>query len=213
MTVQSNVNERPTMAKVIQTAIEARLCNMHTCLPGIVTAYDSETQKATVQPEIRRQYINGDTVDLPAIQDVPIVWPRGGGAVLHFPLAVGDQVLLVFSERSVDEWKEEGGQVLPEEFRKFDLSDAFAIPGGYPFNNPSEVDGKNVQLKYGNAELKMTQGGKFNLKGVNSELFDLLVQLTNTLANDLTNTMLGPQPLLGAATYASIKAKLEAMKA
>ena len=201
------------MAKVIQSAIDARLMSLHTCLPAIVTAYDSETQRATVQPEIRRKYITDEVVDLPPIQDVPVVWPRGGGAVLHFPLAVGDQVMLVFSERSIDEWKESGGQVLPEEFRKFDLSDAFAIPGGYPFSNPATVDGENVQLKYGNAELKMTKGGKFNLKGVNSELFALLVQLTDTLSKDLTNTLLGPQPLLGATTYGQIKAKLEAMRA
>ena len=210
---EKNVNETPTMAQVIQNAIDARLLEMHTCLPAIVIEYDASTQRATVRPQIKRQYRNGDVVELPYIRDVPVVWPRGGGSFFHLPIAAGDIVTLVFSERSLDEWKETGGSVLPEEFRKFNLSDAFAIPGGYPFNNIFSPNGEDVQLQHGNAKFRMTKSGKYEFLGSAEEILDLLIQALDTLSTTTTNTIFGPMKLNDFAKFATLKQKLQVLKA
>lgn len=108
---------------------DARLLDTHTCLPGIIVSFDAQKQTAQVQPAIKRIFIDVGPVDLPICVDVPVQFPRGGNFVLTFPVAPGDECLLVFSERAIDFWWDQGGVQLPSEFRLHDLSDAFAIMG------------------------------------------------------------------------------------
>jgi hypothetical protein len=59
----------------------------------------------------------------------------GAGAYkITFPVAAGDIVLLCFAQTSLDNWLQLGGVVDPQDSRKFDLSDAIAIPGLLSFN-------------------------------------------------------------------------------
>lgn len=109
--------------------VEAALRDTHTCLPGIVKSFNETTQTATVQPAIQRIFIPEGPVDLPQCMDVPVQFPRGGNFVMTFPVAANDECLLVFSERAIDFWWDRGGVQLPAEYRRHDLSDAFAIMG------------------------------------------------------------------------------------
>lgn len=118
-----------TFEEAIQSAIDSRLKETHTCLPGIVRKFDPATQTATVQPAIKRIFVEQGPVDLPLCVDVPVQFPAGGNFMLTFPLVDGDECLLVFSERAIDFWWDRKGVQLPAEYRMHDLSDAFAIVG------------------------------------------------------------------------------------
>ncbi len=98
-------------------------------MPGIVVSFDASKQTAVVQPAIKRIWVEDGPLPLPQCVDVPVQFPRGGNFVLTFPIARGDEVLLCFSERAIDNWWDRGGVQEPAEVRSFDLSDAFAIPG------------------------------------------------------------------------------------
>ena len=41
---------------------------------------------------------------LPVIQSVPVLFPRTKLSFIHFPIEVGDYVLLIFLERSIDKF-------------------------------------------------------------------------------------------------------------
>ena len=87
-------------------------------------------------------------VQLPVLTDVPIVFPRGGGFNLTFPVQPGDEVLLVFSDTSIDEWLQSGGvnnnQVSQ---RRHSLSDAIAILGlSSASHSPSSYSSSECQL-------------------------------------------------------------------
>jgi len=118
-----------TFEEAIQSAIDSRLKETHTCLPGIIRKFDPATQTATVQPAIKRIFVEQGPVDLPLCVDVPVQFPAGGHFVLTFPVEPGDECLLVFSERAIDFWWDRGDVQLPAEYRMHDLSDAFAIVG------------------------------------------------------------------------------------
>jgi hypothetical protein len=128
--------QTPSWAQVIMDAIEARLIDVHTAMPGIVDSYDPSTGLASVKPALKRVYLNGDTVDLPVIKRVPVLMPRasGGAAYVSMPLKQGDPVTMIFSERSLDVWKSTSGgsTVDPGDPRKHHLADAYCFPGGYP---------------------------------------------------------------------------------
>jgi phage baseplate assembly protein gpV len=61
--------------------------------------------------------------------DVPVIFPRGGGCTLTFPVKAGDECLLIFADRCIDFWWQNGGVQKPVDLRMHDLSDAFAIVG------------------------------------------------------------------------------------
>lgn len=225
-----NVNETPTLVQIIQDAIESRLCEAHTALPATVVEYDHATQKASVQPQIKRTYVDGESLDIPVIQDVPICWPRAQGAFIHFPLKAGDQVTLVFIERSVDEWKENGGSVTPSERRKHSYSDAFAFVGGYPFGKPAAIpDNDNLWLIHDDAKMKMRnngtiefeakgaeavfdQGGKFQFKGSGEELLTILSEVIDLCSKMKTNTIFGPLQVNEFADFTALKTRLDKLK-
>lgn len=134
------MTDTPSMAKVIKDAIEARLCEVHTAMPAEIVSFDKATGLASVTPSLKRRYVlNGELVDLPVISNVPVLNPRGGGALISFDMQKGDPVTLLFSERSLDKWLSAGGKVDPGDPRKHALSDAYAFPGGYPKTKPQTL--------------------------------------------------------------------------
>jgi hypothetical protein len=134
-------NRSPSLAQVIKQGIAARLQSLHTAIPAKVETYDATTQKADVKPLLQTHYYDEEgklqSEALPVITSVPVVFPAGGGFRMLFPVSPGDTVLLVFSERSLDKWLQQGGGPLDPGFtHTHALSDAIAIPGLHPFSTP-----------------------------------------------------------------------------
>lgn len=126
----------PTLAEVLRGAIDARLADLHTAIPARVEKYDAATQMVECKPLIKSSILGEDgkpiTETLPVVVNVPVVFPGAGGFRLTFPIQPGDTVLLIFSEASIDEWLNDGAEVLPGDARRFNLSDAIAVPGLHP---------------------------------------------------------------------------------
>lgn len=146
--------ENPTLQELIKNAIEARLTDVHVSLPGIVQKYDAAKQTADVQPALKKKYADGTITNLPLILNVPVMFPRSSVGYIHFPLKKGDQVLLVFAERSLDLFRQKGGVLDPEDYRKHHLSDAIALPGFYP--DASAFAGVEGQADLVNGKAKIT---------------------------------------------------------
>jgi hypothetical protein len=68
-------------------------------------------------------------VNLPLCVDVPVAFPGGGDFFLTFPVKAGDECILMFSERAIDNWYDKGSTQSPSEYRLHDLSDGIAIVG------------------------------------------------------------------------------------
>lgn len=123
----------PTLVESLRRALDARASEICTAIPARVESYDSETQRCSAQPLIRRGFEDEtgarQAERLPVITDVPVVFPGAGSYSITFPVAKGDSVLLVFSQASLDKWLSGGGDVDPLDDRKHALTDAIAIPG------------------------------------------------------------------------------------
>lgn len=114
-------------------AFEGLQSGMWTAMPGIVTAVDFEKMTCSVQPAIQGSIENEQgvkqSVNYPLLVDVPICFPKAGGFLLTLPLAVNDEVLIIWACRCIDAWWQSGGVQRPMEARMHDMSDGFAIPG------------------------------------------------------------------------------------
>lgn len=116
-----------------RAALDGKQTEMWTALPGIIESYDAERQTCTVQPAIKGKVEAPggaiSSVALPLLVDVPVMFPGGGGVVMTFPIAQGDECLVVFASRCIDAWWQSGGVQEALEARMHDLSDGFAIVG------------------------------------------------------------------------------------
>lgn len=116
---------------VIETADVAR-----------VISYDRATQTASVQPVTQRRELNPDTdeseyVDAEIINKVPVAFPQAGGFSITWDLNPGDDVLVVYVGRSVDEWAATGSaNNQPADVRRQDVNDAIILAGVSSPQNP-----------------------------------------------------------------------------
>jgi hypothetical protein len=122
--------------------IRDELADLHTCMPaeivGVREGKDAR-QFVDVLPTLQRVVIDADGIAVneayPVIPMVPVGYAQGGGFFVSLPLAVGDIVLLVFAERSLDAWIESarhGAQsaIVPGDVATHSLQGAIALPCG-----------------------------------------------------------------------------------
>lgn len=193
MEIELDRGETPTLAQVMQDTVSGILKDTHTSMPGKIVSYDRAKRLASVQPSLKRRYKNGEVINLPIIQNVPVIFQGNKNVNTHFDLEDDDYVLLVFCERSIDKWQIAGGEVLPGDRRMHHLSDAIAIPGLYPnseITEPKGSQGSFVVENQGNF-IEIKSDGKFVVKNSSNELMALLVDLTQELITMLTNDAAG----------------------
>lgn len=149
-------DNRTQLETVIQTAIGSELKELHTALPGVVQSFDTATQLADIQLTIQRK-LSGQFVNLPLLVGVPVRFQKSTSYSITFPIVPGDHVLVIFAERSIDNWLLEGGVKPPQDIRRHSLSDAFAIPMMYDQNDviPS-FNSSDLEIKSNNGNTKIT---------------------------------------------------------
>jgi len=140
--------------------------NIATGMPGIILAVNEfeDNQFVSVRPALSRLLETGQVIsnDEIVIDDVPVVFPSGGGALLSFPLKVGDAVWLSFSQRNLEDWLYSDGQgeVIPSDSRHFSMTDAVAFPCIYSALSNLKPSGSNVELKWGDKLISMKPSGE-----------------------------------------------------
>lgn len=211
---------RRNLSEALRALKDNVMSELNVALPASIESYIPSLRQAAVLPTIKRKYLDGTEEEMPVIKGVPVSWPCGGGGSLTMPLARGDTGLLIFSDRSLDRWLTQGSIAAPDDRRKHALSDAIFIPGISPFNSLSPQDNNDdVLLKYNLAEIRITKAGKFSIKkgptellGLVDELMDEAGAIAQALALSTVTTSLGPMPLLNAADFTAIAAKITAIQ-
>lgn len=170
--------------------LEGDRVGLWTALPGIVKSVDFTQMTCEVQPAIQAVVVdqngNPSAVNLPLLIHCPIVFPSGGGFTVSFPIAAGDEVLVVFASRCIDAWWYSGGIQQAMEARMHDLSDGFVIPGPRSLPNvPGSVSASNLQIRNqaGTQVISLNADGKLTLKNAAQNLATVLQSLMTNLEN------------------------------
>lgn len=158
-----------TLQDVIRRAVETAAADLHVSIPARILKVNrdgSSVRSVEVQPLIREA---GADVAEPPIVEVPVHFLGAGSFRITVPVRVGDDCLLVFSDRSLDRWFFIGGDVDPIDPRQHALTDAVAIPG---LRDASELwsnadddgltighDGSGPRAKFTDSEIVLDGGG------------------------------------------------------
>lgn len=140
---------------LMQSVVDANLKSVNTSIPArIIEITDYKQQKATVQPLVQERSRDvgknpKGLQDMPVLQNVPIIFPSASFGSLTFPIKAGDIVCLMFSQRSIDNFLYTDGSspVDPDDYRKHNYNDAYAIAGLYPFSKALGIDPDNAVFK------------------------------------------------------------------
>lgn len=140
---------KPRLGEVIDERVRLALLHAHTNIPAKVVSYDASTNTLTAKPVTKVPYLDSqgeaEYDELPAIPNVPVMWPRGGGKIVRMNLEAGDFVWLSFSEAALSEWRTTGQLSEPADARRFSIGYPYAIPGAFPDTLPlSPADAAEV---------------------------------------------------------------------
>lgn len=182
---------------MIEDAIEWWMGNRFTAMPATVVSYDFDNQSVDVTPDIDAIDQEGNTYKRPTIAAVPVVFPCSPTSAITFPLPAGSKVLLVWSMRSVDNWKQNGSGT-PSDYRMFDIRDAYAIAGAYPRNQTKTRAGQSADdlvlvhnIGGSQCEFHLKASGDILAKTpttFNVQCKDFVVDATHTQINSPVNT-------------------------
>lgn len=103
---------------------------VHTVLPATITAVQSD-RRVTVLPSIGHQLFNGQSMDIPELEDVPILFLGTTEAVIELPLSVGDSVLLLIIGPDARTWLTQQwlpNQIVPASPVRHSLMSCLALP-------------------------------------------------------------------------------------
>jgi hypothetical protein len=136
------------------------MAQIHTSLPGIVTAYNQSEGTVSVQIAVK----DGEE-EIPPIEDVPWQAFEAGGTFVRIGASKGDEVLLVFQELDPSQFKATGVASPPNLMRRHGYH-AVAIPfkqsdkkrGPFPAAGTIEVGAGVTKIVVNENEIQLGAG-------------------------------------------------------
>jgi hypothetical protein len=167
--VDQKTNREASLNSVVDDAIENRLRELHTCLPGIIEVFNVSTQRAQIRPGIKRIIRKNNGVEelreLPKLINCPLGVFSFGNFVFTFPVQAGDECMLHFTERSLDAWIRFGDVRRPNDIRMHHESDAYFLPVKTSDKSVvNDYDANNLVLRNRDNNLKLILGVDGNLE-------------------------------------------------
>lgn len=206
--------------QALPALIDRRMASMRVCLPGLILAFDPAAQTVTAQPSIKMKITvdSPEYMELPPILNVPLVIPyaQGKGLLLTLPIQPGDECLLIFADRSIDNVAEHGGiqpsNIVSEEAtatpRAHHLTDAICIPGfisrpqAVPAYNTENIELRDRErtnyISLGPSGITITDGTATWTMSGGAVTLDAPAGLTETSQAAMTRTTPATQTITGS---------------
>lgn len=191
MSVNGKTVQDPLLLDVLLAHKAEVLKTINAVKVGAIVSFDPDTRTAVAQISFRRILEDGTIASYPVLLDCPVVTLQGGGGQLTFPIAAGDECLVLFADQNIDAWYLNGGQQTPLNGRRHDLSDGIILVGLNPLAAPlaeAVVEGETALAAEG-AKIGLL-GGLATIKNETTSLLTLLQSLI-TAINAITTTTSG----------------------
>lgn len=163
-----------------------------------------------VDPQIQMVERDLNGVETPksigVLSRIPVALFKAGGFVLTLPVAIGDEGIIFFSDRSLSLWKETGKKAPPRETEFHGLGGAVFMPS--PTSRPGAIQNFDSTALYAGLEdqtafLKVAQDGKVTVKGTELTFDAPLSRFTGSVQVDMNLAVQLITQLLGAVTTGS----------
>ncbi len=137
-------NQNPPDLSVVLDEVKRDLALSINCVQiGIIRAFNSDNQTADIEIAIRQvESISEDGTrnirEYPMLGRCPVTVLYGGVDYISFGISEGDNCIVFFNDRQIDNWFNSGSGQAPTVSRVHDLSDGIALVGLRPLTNSIE---------------------------------------------------------------------------
>jgi len=152
---------------------------------GTIYSFDPATQTCQATINYKQTYYRDSKTgvqetyfeDYPPVVGAPVIILAGGGANLTFPIKQGDECLILFNDRDIDNWWASGQTKENKRGRMHSFTDAIVLVGLRSLaKTVTNYDTTHAQLSWGNAKLGITDS-KVLVSNTTNTLNDLLQEL------------------------------------
>ncbi len=162
-----NEPELKDLLNLHQKNILLNFCSHHV---ATVQSFDAETQTATATINYTKTFLRPNAqgvygpvqVDYPVLTDAPVMFLGGGDGALTFPVAQGDECLVLFNDRDLDNWFQGSSGAAVATSRLHSFSDAIILVGLRSLPNvltSFSDDAIELRTKSGNAKVAVKADG------------------------------------------------------
>lgn len=180
---------------------------------GTIQSFDSDLQTATATINYTKNYFTYNasskqyepqSVPYPTLIDCPVVFLGGGHGALTFPVSKGDECLILFNDRDMNNWFDGNNNAPPLTPRLHSISDGIIIVGPRSFSESlSNFDATRACLRGNAAGTTIVGVGETLVKvaNVTTSLGAILTQLMTALS--ALGTGLQANPIGEPAAFAA----------
>lgn len=206
----SKTTAQPSLRDLLDLHTREIMLALNCHAVATVQAFDPDTQRIQATINYSREYSEKNSMgeyvpvlrSYPMLADLPAIVLGGAGANLTFPIATGDQCLVFFNDRDMDNWIAGAFTGAPATARLHSFADGIALVG---LNKVSDYDADRVVLRNGTAKIGLGesliqfQNDVRSLKGL---LSDLITAIKAISVSPGTFTA-GATPVTGAGSISS----------
>lgn len=218
----SNQVTVPPWYDIFQMLKKDIFAGLRVCLPGSVSAVNTadgtvDVRVGVMQNVAQQGLVGGLNFKYPQLLACPVVTVQGGGVGAVMPISVGDECLVVFSDRCIDNWIQNGEATPLPNFRMHDIGDGFVLVGLNSFSNalltPLGNDEGGICETQNAAGAKIVVNSATSLVSIQNgsqnlytTLSDLVTAVNDLIAvlNTLTTTGGPTTQTISAATVAAL---------
>jgi hypothetical protein len=165
--------------------------NLNCIQIGKIQEFNSTTQTATIEIQFKR-VLRDRFEDYPLLLDCPVVVINGGSGKLTMPIAKGDNCIVLFCDRCIDDWFTSGTKQPPRVYRTHDINDGFALVGiNHLQSLITNYLVNGVELSYNGGGIKITTEVNVNLNtNISGVLTATQLKSNNGASGTFTNSVI-----------------------
>lgn len=155
-----------------------------------IQSFDASNQTASATIAYQKVFfrVNSKTqayepylLPYPLLIDAPVICLGGGAAALTFPITAGDECLILFNDRDIDNWFASNPGGSPATARSHAFTDGFILVGIRSLSNVIEnYDTANVVLQNDQAQVAIGPS-LIRISNATQDLKTILVALVNAI--------------------------------
>lgn len=182
---------------------------------GEIQSFNSQDQTCSIKVNYKKtKMVQGSTgayqktfIDYPILIDCPVIILSGGQSGISFPISVGDDCLVLFNDRDINNWFAGEKNTELESNRLHSLSDGIALVGLKSLNDSLEnYDEENVHIFNEDSGIRV-KPSKIELYNSTDKLGLLLRELIDTIKGLTTLPVVSGSPAtLSATTISALEA-------
>lgn len=189
--------------EILNKFFRDKLRNVHTIKPCVVTKVNDFTVDA--RPLTSTRYRDGVQLPLPTLKDIPLMIYSGrkGGARVTVPVAEGDTVLVLCSDRDFGELLDSSvniESIFPsQEVTPLELYPLMAIPCFFTSPEGKPIDKTNIVVENGSTRITIGKDGDIDLETTASVNVDANSGISLTTGGNITMTAGGTVDITATA--------------